>query len=74
MDKLAAEKTKKVLVWVISSGAATVFLMGLATVIASYRDGEVDLQYVGLTTVILALNGLVNVVSYYLRQSGTGEE
>lgn len=74
MDKFAAEKTKKVLVWVISSGAATVFLMGLATVIASYRDGEVDLQYVGLTTVILALNGLVNVVSYYLRQSGTGEE
>lgn len=74
MDRLAVEKTKKVLVWVISSGAATVFLMGLATVIASYRDGEVDLQYVGLTTVILALNGLVNVVSYYLRQSGTGEE
>lgn len=74
MDKFAVEKTKKVFVWVIGSGAATVFLMGLATVIASYRDGEVDLQYVGLTTVILALNGLVNVVSYYLRQSGTGEE
>lgn len=73
MDKFAAEKTKKVVIWIINSGVATALLIGLSTAIESVRDGEADLKWFGYTVIALILNGLINAIAYYLRTAGTQE-
>lgn len=70
MDKKALEKTKTAFIWILMSGALTTFLTGFASLLTQFRDGEVDMRYLGVTMLILFTNGLINVVAYYLYKSG----
>lgn len=63
--KRANQEAVKALKWILRSGAATVFLTGLVTLLVSFQNGEITLQYLLIGVVVLAANGLINVIWYW---------
>lgn len=50
--------------YLLPSGILPILFSGLITVITSFRDGEVNMSYLGLTILILLLQAINNLVLY----------